>query len=175
MIPLKYPVGEFIEPYLQGAWGGCGCMVPDFCLIYHSITGHEVLAVHAAKGSTKVCDWLPDTIRYQTLLNKILAAEKFVSEIGHIYFIWLQGESDAIKSVPREDYVRDLTVLKNSLNDNTRIEKFGIIRVGYYASTCCNMFGIDEEIMKAQKEAVNQDDDFVMLPRITEELSYPRI
>ena len=170
LLPLRHPAGETIEPYLLAPHEGFGSLIPDFCRAYRALTGHEVLAVPAAKGATCVDEWLPDTIRYSVMLNKILAAEKYVSGIEHIYFVWLQGESDALKFVPRETYLERLIQLKNALKKDARIEKFGIIRVGYFAEVC-SLPGDDEAIIQAQEDAVRQDDDFVMLTRVTGELS----
>ena len=110
--PLKNPVGENIradltEGYLftddtdQQQWlrdhvlasacYGHTNMVPEFCRTYTEITGHEVIAVHAAKGSTMVHEWLPGTDGYRALTAKAAAAIRKAEHPERIFFIWLQG------------------------------------------------------------------------------------
>ena len=98
-------------------------------------------------------------------------------EIGHIFFIWLQGESDAIKGTSSQAYLDYLRVLKDALKRDVGIEKFGVIQVGYFVSTCTWCASLDkrterdEAIMHAQEQAVESDSDFVMLTKICPKLS----
>ena len=71
LIPLRHPVGENLDTNghlfrpdfndipgtiekstLLGAWENHANMVPEFCRSYIAVTGKQVTAVHAAKGST---------------------------------------------------------------------------------------------------------------------------
>ncbi len=121
LVPLKNPVGEDITTdgtagdksnedtdlsgwlrrhALGAAWCGCDNMVPAFCRAYIKQCGRFVVAVHAAKGSTEISDWLPGTDCYRMLIRKTRAAVQktaSVSMIDNVFFIWLQGESDAIE------------------------------------------------------------------------------
>ena len=96
LVPLKNPVGEDITydghrlgyAYRNGLnaseWRakhvlGSACygytnLVPAFCRAYIAQTKHEVIAVHVAKGSTRVCDWLPGTPGFDALVKKASAA-----------------------------------------------------------------------------------------------------
>ena len=76
IVPLVHPAGERILPDLDGASESFGSLVPDFCRVYRNETGREVLAVHAAKGATRIDEWLPGTDRYRTALKKILGAKR---------------------------------------------------------------------------------------------------
>ena len=168
IVPLVHPAGERILPDLDGASEGFGSLVPDFCRVYRDETGREVLAVHAAKGATRIDEWLPGTDRYRTALKKILGAKRAAGEKPErIYYVWLQGESDAIEHVPTEVYLERLIRYKDALKRDAGIERFGIIRVGYFTAE----HEFDEAIMTAQETACGCDPDFLMLSRITASLS----
>lgn len=177
-IPLMHPVGEDIgDKLLCAAHNGCGTLVPAFCRTYSSSTNHDVIAVHAARGDTTISEWLPETDRYTTLTKKISGAVKKASKdfnIGKIYFIWLQGESDAIAGTSAAEYEKMLISFKNSLFKMFDIEKFCLIEMGYFCRIAPwleysrNGEGIlrDEEIMHAQEHMPKIDSDFVILTDI---------
>lgn len=77
----------------------------------------------------------------------------------------MQGESDACASVSQKEYEEQIIALKNSLKEDVGIERFGIIRVGHFSETPS-----DEDIINAQEAVCLNDNDFIMLTRITSEL-----
>ena len=183
---LKNPVGEtitydmqkgfdFTDINMQGAWlkahvlgksaYGNTNMVPEFCRAYIKESGRSVVAVHAAKGSTEISFWLNKG--YDAVVKKALGAINKVGgeNIGGVYCVWLQGESDALKGTAKEDYKHALIALKNRLKEDIGLNKFGVIKVGAFA-----MDGRDDEIFMAQEQACAEDKDFVMLTRITEKI-----
>lgn len=186
LVPLKNPVGEnitydFKEGYLRvkGApsdeWRdthvlGSACynhtnLVPEFCRAYIRENSREVVAVHAAKGNTEISYWLPGSMGYEALVKKSKAAvEKVCSE--HIYFVWLQGESDAIAGKSIAYYKECLAKLCNALKKDVGIEKFGIIRVGRFTND-----ERDDRIILAQSETCRENEDFLMLTEIATELN----
>ena len=182
-IPLKHPVGENINgDMLLGAKNDCGTLVPDFCDEYIKNTGKNVIAVHTARCGTKIHEWLKGTPRYDSLVAKINAAYKKVKEnynIGKIYFIWLQGESDAIKGTSKESYENMIIEFKNAIKSDLYIDKFCIIEVGYFCRTVSWLdFSKteegkirDEKIMSAQQSVSENDNDFIMLTDICKSLS----
>jgi len=188
--PLRNPVGENItydktageeitkETSLR-AWRpkhvtGAACygntnLVPKFCEAYRKATEEEVLAVHVAKGDTVIKQWLPGTPGYEMIVEKASAAIRKVKEnyrVNHIYFIWLQGESDAIAGNTREYYKERLKELNQSLKKALNIEKFAIIRIGRYTNDDRDM-----EIIQAQDEVCREEQDFIMLTRIAADLN----
>ena len=186
VVPLKNPVGEdiaadfnkgyaFTKGANSGEWlekhiTGSSCygntnLVPEFCRVYNEITKREVLAVHIAKGSTVIAQWLPGTKGYEILIKKSFAAKKD-KKIEHIFFVWLQGESDAIMSNTKDYYKEKITELCNALKEDIGIEKFGIIRVGRFVND-----QRDDEIISAQDEICKENDDFLMLTEIAVELN----
>lgn len=184
LVPLKLPVGEDLggNKYLLGASHGCGSLIPPFCREYVKATGRQVVAISACRGDTTVEDWQKGTYRYRTAHYKMMrgiAKAKSLGEVEHIYFVWLQGESDAIIESTEEEYLERLTRLKNTLKREVGIEKFGIIKVGYFycnsqwhkGGNYDNKKRCDETIMSAQERAAAEDSDFVMLTRVCTELS----
>ena len=188
ILPLQHPTGEDIgdtqEVYLSRSHNGGGSLIPAFCRTYVKETGAEVVAIVAARGSTTIAQWMCGTQRYACAAQKIRAGIEKVRQLGnveHIYYIWLQGESDAIIETTQEEYVRQIEAYKKCLKEEFDIEKFGIIRVGYFCSQsdwyCTSVntaqYGkqCDEIIMHAQEKAVQQDSDFLMLTRVCAELS----
>ena len=190
LIPLCNPVGENIKvdrtPGIAHQKGGDGQkwlrehvtggsasgntnMVPEFCKAYNGVTGTKVVAVHAAKGSTQIDYWLPGTFGYQFVVDKAKAAiEKATSvyEVGRIFFVWLQGESDALARVMKEEYMEKLVCLNQGLKESLGIETFGIIRVGRFTKD-----ERDQEIIDAQDEICEKDGDFTMLTDMAAQMS----
>lgn len=192
LVPLKHPTGEYVKtdatagaPFvgdtileedkfliwhksiaIGAASLGNSSLLPSFCQSYRSICGRNVLAVHAAKGATRIDQWLGDSKSYKVLLEKTKGALKTQSEIGKLYFVWLQGESDAGGAMSEAEYKQKLTELKENLKRDLNIDKFGIIRVGHWTND-----DRDLEIMNAQDAVCEEDSDFVMLSRLTAELS----
>ncbi len=184
-IPLCHPVGEDLgaDKMLAASHEGGGSLVPAFCKAYIQSTGRQVMAIHAARGSTTIAEWQKGTPRFHLAARKIFAGLKKAEELGgvdRIFYVWLQGESDAIISTTEEEYFESLIRYKNSLKKEFGIEKFGIIKVGYFfsvsqwhaqVSTYEKKLACDEAIMRAQERAVEVDPDFVMLTRICGEFS----
>lgn len=190
IIPLKNPVGEDItldktqgyrfekgidqRKWLHSHVTGSACyghtnLVPEFCRVYSKITGNPVVAVHAAKGSTVIADWLPTTVGYRTLIQKANAAiEKIRSkeQVKRILFVWLQGESDAVSGNSKTYYKEKITEFNAALKKDIGIEKFGVIRVGRFTND-----ERDSEIISAQDEICLENNDFLMLTDIATELN----
>ena len=172
--PLRHPVGEDIGELLLGAHLGRGSLVPYFAAAYIAETGKNVVAVHAAKGATLLSQWEKDSEtgkeRYAKTIEKIGAAKRKCSGIEKVYYIWLQGESDALAATEEKSYRESLVRYKNDLKADAGIDSFMIIEVGYFASH----FGgreKDEKIMRAQEEVCREEEDFVLLTDITKKLS----
>ena len=186
ILPLQNPVGENITYSMEQGYDvtskthipswldehalGAACygntnLVPSFCRTYTEITKRSVLAVHAAKGSTRISEWLPEGPIYSILVEKARGAIQKVSP-ERIFFVWLQGESDAIASVKKDDYKADLHVLYDALKADLGIDLFGIIRVGKFTND-----DRDIEIISAQDEICREDEDFVMLTDIATNLN----
>ena len=167
---LCHPVGEDIDDLLLGAHRGYGSLVPAFCDAYIRERNTNVVAVHVAKGATVIADWAAESKRYACARRKILAAihkTKTIESTEKIYYIWLQGESDAISGTERSADLAALLRYKEALKKDVGIHAFGIIRVGYFTQQAEK----DQAIMAAQEDAVEWEKDIIMLTRITARLS----
>ena len=190
LIPLKNPVGEDItfdemqgyrfdngvdqQEWLNLHVTGSACyghtnLVPEFCWSYTKTTGKPIVAIHVAKGSTVIADWLPGTAGYQIIIQKSSAAIakiKSKEEIKRIFFVWLQGESDAIYGNSKAYYKEKIIELCQALKRDIGIKKFGIIRVGRFTND-----ERDLEIISAQDEICHENEDFLMLTDIATQLN----
>ena len=184
-VPLCNPVGEnitnalgrgyfFTQTTRTADWlgdhvAGASCyghtnLVPAFCRTYTRRTGREVLAVHVPKGSTRIEHWLPGTPGYDIVCKKSLGAIRLANP-AHIYFVWLQGESDACAGNSKAYYKNAIETLCRALIKDVGIQLFGIIRVGPFAGD-----ERDLEIIAAQDEICRENPDFAMLTDIASEL-----
>ena len=168
-VPLRLVLKDWLAAHVVGASAyGYTNLVPEFCRAYTEKTEREVLAVHAAKGSTEIAYWMPDGEAYAFLVKKARAAiakAKENCEIGRIFFVWLQGESDAVAGNSKEYYKESITALCRALKNDIGIEKFGIIRVGRFTRS-----ERDDEIINAQIEVSRENSDFLMLTDICQRL-----
>ena len=186
LLPLKNPVGENITYamrkgddvtpetnipcWLNNHALGAACygntnLVPAFCKTYTEITQSSVVAVHASKGSTGISEWLPGSPIYPVLIEKARGAIQKVKP-QRIFFVWLQGESDAIAGMTKDDYKARLRLLCDALKQDLGIHLFGIIRVGRFTND-----DRDTEIISAQDEICREDENFLMLTDIATELN----
>ena len=184
LVPLKNPVGEDVK--YDGSCGyryfdnidakewlkehvlGSSCcghtnLVPEFCREYVKTAGRGAVAVHAAKGSTEIDDWMKGTPGYEFIVKKTLSAANALKRAGQsqgrIFFVWLQGESDAIFSKPMEEYKTKLFDLADGLKADMGLERFGIIEVGRFTNDAR-----DDEIINAQEAAAKERPEmFVIL------------
>lgn len=179
---LKNPVGENINGgVLTQSELGNGSLVPFFCKEYKKRTNNRVTAIHIAKGGSSIESWLPETERFKIATTKVLNGIKKVQEsfvVEKIYFIWLQGESDAIKRTGTDIYKKMLIKFKNALKETVKIDKFAIIQQGYFSEFAGWVEGSkeekrkhDEEIMEAFSLAEKEDKDFIILTKICVKLS----
>lgn len=189
LVPLKNPVGEDItldgergEVYMQddktgmrektyaaesAAWGHIN-LVPAFCRAYVKNADSTTVAVHIARSATEISEWMPETPRYAILKKKAslaIEAVKASFEVRNVYFVWLQGESDAIAARSKEYYKQKIAALNDALKNDLDIDKFGIIRVGRFTND-----ERDDAIISAQDEICAENSDFLMLTTIAAEL-----
>ncbi len=165
LIPLRHPVGETVgDALLWGAHEGKGSLLPAFCKAYMAEVGRPVVAVHAARGATMISEWLAPSARFDALIAKcrgaIHAAEK-IDSIGHVWFVWLQGESDAWAAVAKDDYKAMLCTFRESLLKELPLHGFSIIRVGKFMGDAR-----DIAIIRAQEELC-ETENFLLLTRLT--------
>ncbi len=164
-VPLVHPVGEDIgEGLLLAAHEGHGSLIPDFCRAYIEVTGRRVMAVHVARGATMVSEWQAGGERFAAMADKCrgaLEAVRRTDEVGRVFFVWLQGESDAIAGLSKTDYMAGMRTFRASLTDALPVACFALIRVGKFVGDAR-----DIAIIEAQ-ESLAADGDFLLLTRLT--------
>ena len=179
---LQNPVGEDInDGVLTPSELGNGSLVPFFCKEYEKRTNKRVTAIHVAKSGSLISEWLPGTERFKLAKDKILSGIEKVKEtfdVDKIYFVWLQGESDAIERTGTDAYKKMLIQFKNALKETIGIDEFAIIRQGYFSEFAEWAEGSkkekkkeDEKIMKAFSLAEKEDTDFIVLTKICAKFS----
>ena len=63
--PLCDPAGDPLgDPTLIGEEIPGGSLMPSACRTYIRETGRPVVAIHVARGGTRIDEWMPDTQRY---------------------------------------------------------------------------------------------------------------
>ncbi len=192
LVPLANPVGENISYDLKAGydvaqsveetddraveqwlaehalgrtnWGHTN-LVPSFCRAYIKETNRSVIAVHTAKSATCIADWQAGGALFDAMITKVKSGIRKVESVGlgRLYFVWLQGENDALAGTSKEEYLRLFTAFKNAVKEMLPLERFAVIRVGNFA-----MDKRDSAIQAAQEEACKTDKDFYMLTRETE-------
>lgn len=168
LYPLKEPFGE-----MEHNPGMCddrnllertGSLVSAFVNSYYEETGTPVVAVSASRGSSKLNTWRkPDGLfldagkRLDDCLQYLNKEPNY--KIGHIYMVWLQGESDTSEKDTAGDYVIGI----QDLYDNFKImgvEKCFIIRIGKDLERDAQ--GI-EDVIEAQTRLCQTSKDFVLV------------
>ena len=154
--------GKWIDDHVTGCPGGGHTnMVPQFCKHYIAETGMMTAAVHIAKGASVIEFWLPGNPGWDALCEKGHAAFRKIDEqytVRRVYFVWLQGESDAIMGNSKDYYKEKITELAGHLKEEFGVAAFGVIRVGRFT-----MDARDDVIITAQDEICAENDFFVML------------
>ena len=167
--PLGHPCGEDIDGELVEAYEGFGSLPPYLCAEYVRLTGREVVAVHAARGSTTVKAAVVDACSHDMVFSTYLRHHAHQAETA----------LRVLDEIGADEYLERLTAIKNAFRADAGIDVFGIIKVGYFNyiiphSTPRDPLETktaDETIMEAQERAAAQDRDFVMLSRLCPKLS----
>ncbi len=165
LVPLAHPCGEDIgDGLLLAAHEGHGSLIPAFCRAYMAEVSHLAVAVHVAKGATTIAEWQEGTARFAALVAKCrsaLEAVRKTDEVGRVFFVWLQGESDAIEGTSQADYMAKMGAFRAALAAALPVACFSLIRVGKFVGDAR-----DIEIVRAQ-EALAGTEDFLLLTRLT--------
>lgn len=109
-----------------------GSLVSAFVNEYHKLTGRKVIAVSASMGATDMDKWMTQGV-IDDVGQRYNGAIAYLRDngynIGHIYALWLHGESDAIKGTDPEVYRTELDNIMRPLFING-LQKVFIITPG---------------------------------------------
>ena len=95
-----------------------GSLVSAFVNEYHQETGRRVIAVSMSMGATDMDTWMLPGVtadigrRFDTTVSYL---RNNGYNIGHMYALWLHGESDGIKGTDPEVYRADLDIIMRPL------------------------------------------------------------
>ena len=192
---VKHPFGENIQTLgtyeelgyyqLEGAVG-CetgepwGSLSPHFAAACYEQTKVPMLMVQCARGATTMKDWLPGTTqqRFEIAVEKVKKSIEAVETrlgrpIRRRHLVWLQGESDGAGTAVGTKcatYKTRFMQFWPAIKEELALEKCLIIRVGKfregYSYNCI-------PILEAQEQLANENEDILMITRITGYLEYP--
>lgn len=161
---VKHPFGEEIAGTLVQAFNGWGSLSPRFAEAYFNTTGIAPLMVGAASGSYIATEWLTHP-RYAKVVEKTNAAVVKAAASNLVVrnkcFVWLHGETDGMTGMGKQTYKNYFLELWSDFKRDCGFNKCLIIRV--------TNFGPDPmyQILEAQEELARENDDIIMLTRIT--------
>ena len=148
-----------------------GSMVSSFVNEYHELTGRRVVAVSASMGSTDMDKWTSDEVmtdvkqRFDVTMSYL---KDNGYEAGHIYVVWLQGESDGLKGAAEETYKEYLELFMKPLFKNG-LEKVFIITPG----RTIDYSDVYQNVINTQIDLCTKDDHYALattvLPKVSTE------
>jgi hypothetical protein len=109
-----------------------GSLVSSFVNDYHTHTGRKVIAVSASMSLADMDVWTSEGVMTD-VKQRLESAISFLKDnnykIGHIYALWLHGESDGLKGSAADSYKKSLETVMNPLF-KAGLEKVFIITPG---------------------------------------------
>lgn len=116
-----------------------GSLVSAFANSYYSYTGIPIVGVSCSEGATTISQWLPETSRYNDLINRAQTAKNYLSHsetytLRNTYLVWCQGESDGDSQTSYTDYYSSLELLTTTLIDDNIVDHCYIIAIGKNAA-----------------------------------------
>ncbi len=153
--PITEPFGEKennpdgLNDYLRTKKGS---LVSAFVNEYHDLTGRKVVAVSASMGSTDMDMWTSEGVMtdVKQRFDVTLSFVKDKGYDGHVYAVWLQGESDGLKGAAESTYREELDKFTKPLF-KAGLEKMFIIVPGRtidYTDVYQNVIDIQIDICK---------------------------
>ncbi|MCR5418042.1 MAG: hypothetical protein K6E84_03930 [Lachnospiraceae bacterium] len=156
-----------------------GSMVTAFVNAYYTQTGTPVVAVPAGLNGSGSLMW--KTKHYKAVARRVNAAKKAAKKkfkIGHVYMVWLQGESDATAMQRNEDgtcesgmteakYISNVKGMFKKVKNKAKVSKCFVIRIPSYYGDNKDPYGTSwntyfKKIQKAQTNLC-KDKNFVMV------------
>lgn len=132
-----------------------GTMASAFVNAYYAETGVPVVAIAASRGSSSMDSWLErlagDAVDRLARCREHLKNHQI--SVRHCYMIWMQGEADANKETPKEEYIADMRMLMDQM-EAADVEACFLIQIGNHAQQP----GHHAQIQQAQLELCDLDD-----------------
>ena len=157
----------------NGSTKRTGSMVSTLVNEYYEKTGRQVVAVSASMGGTSTSEWLGGYVN--DAAERLDAAKTFLTRtginIGRIFIVWCQGESDGDVRMTAENYTENTKDIFDVFKQHGA-EKCFMVQIGHYnyidySGTTNGLTGTewDEEygvIRDAQAALCEEDADFVL-------------
>ncbi len=193
-LPISKPkkISDLTEPfgrdendqYVSNVYDGenyaTGSMVSAFAKAYNKESGRTVLAVPCAMPGTGSYIWAEQKHKAisQRTTKAIKVAKKAGYKIGHVYLVWMQGESDALAMQRNEDgtcdsdmsadmHIKNVRTMYRKAKKKAGFEKCFIIKIPSYYGDTKDPYGEKwshyfKVIQDAQDTLCEDYDDFVM-------------
>lgn len=171
LLALKEPLGgkEHREGFLDDRelLERKGTMASAFVNAYYEETAVPVVAIAASRGSSSMESWLErlaqDALERLELCRNHL--ERNHIQIRHCYMVWMQGEADANKETPAEEYMEDMRMLMDQMEAGG-VETCFLIQIGNHLQQP----GHHREIQQAQLALCQQDKRIVLASTLPAQL-----
>ena len=146
-----------------------GSLVSSFINEYHELTGRKVIAVSMSMGATDMNTWISPGVTEdvkQRLDTTVSYLKNNGYTIGHMYALWLHGESDAIGHT-------DPAVYKTCLDDVMRPLFIGGVRKVFIImpGRTIDYKDIFLDIIKVQKDICAESDYYAVATTILTKVS----
>ncbi len=146
-----------------------GSLVTAFVNAYYEKTGTPVVAISASRGSSSLNGWL-NSGRVEEAKERLNAAKECLKKEKirprHIYMVWFQGEADANLKTTGEEYQTMLRQLVDDMEEEG-VEDCFLIELGPDLTDPQK----HQEIMEAQLEACEKNDDIILVSTLPTELT----
>ncbi|WP_319922088.1 sialate O-acetylesterase [Neobacillus dielmonensis] len=115
-----------------------------------------MIGVSASKGGSMIAQWQPGQPLLIDLLNRLDKAKSWLMEnnirVGHIYLLWLQGESDGDFKTPPEKYASMIRITFDEIKKHG-VEHIFLLQIGHHRD--------DQALyLPIQEAQTNMDSDF---------------
>jgi len=150
-----------------------GSLVTAFVNAYYEQTKVPVVAVSASRGSSSLNGWNTKGLREEAA-DRLAAAKECMKKekihVRHTYMLWFQGEADANLKATKEEYETGLRTLVSYMEEQG-VEKCFVIELGPDLEDP----GKHREVMEAQLESCEKNQDMVLVSVLPAELLDPEL
>lgn len=169
LVPITEPfglgedrAGAIYDYNSDGTTKRTGSMVSAVVDEYYKQTLRQLVAVSASVGGTSTSEWkskyISDAVQRLDDAKAFLAANKI--NVGRIFVVWCQGESDGDNNVSADTYTANTKELFNAFKQHGA-EKCFMVQIGHYrdGGTMDTRYGV---IRDAQAALCESDTDFIL-------------
>lgn len=137
-----------------------GTIASAFCVNYYKKTKTPVVGLACFWGGSSTNTWLNRGL-VKTTQKNIKLAKKYLEkkdvEVGHIYMVWFQGESDAAQGLSASKYISRMNKIYKKVK-SVGVEKVFVITIGKDTGHPDR----NDTIIAAQKKLCKKNKAFIM-------------